>query len=97
MLAKANDYQPLLGDYFKPEILSKGNEFKCVGCGKQSPGGTKQFKLASDPEIVILVLKRYTYHLDKVPPKPTKIKRFIKFPLEGLILNPIGVNPAQYG
>ena len=97
MLVREKDYQLLLGDYFKPEKMSKGNELKCVGCGEKSPGGTKQLKLASDPEIVILVLKRYTYDLDKVPPKPTKIKRFIKFPLEGLILNPIGVNPAQYG
>jgi ubiquitin C-terminal hydrolase len=97
ILGRDKDYQPLLLDFFKTEKISEGNEVECVGCGKKSPGGTKQLKLASDPEIVILVLKRYTYDLKKVPPSSSKIRRLIKFPTEGLILDPIGSNPAKYG
>ena len=94
---RESDYRPLLRDYFEQEIMSDGNAVKCVVCGEQSLGGTKQLKLASDPEIVILVLKRYRYDCGKFPPSPTKITRFINFPREGLILDPTVTNPAQYG
>ena len=97
ILGREREYQPRLRDYFKPEIMSDDNAVKCVECGEQSKGGTKQLKLASDPEILILVLKRYRYDFGKFPPIPTKITTVIKFPIEELILNSNDTNPAKYG
>ena len=96
ILGRERDIIPLLRGYFEPEELEIRNAVKCVIC-EQSRGGTKQLKLASDPEIVILVMKRYRYDCGKFPPSPIKIERFIKFPIEGLSLNPIDTNSPQYG
>ncbi|KAG0257866.1 Ubiquitin carboxyl-terminal hydrolase 36 [Mortierella polycephala] len=67
----AESVQRALRDYTKPEVLSKGNQYKCDKC-KVLVDARKQMTIYDAPKILCVHLKRFTF-------TGQKINRHVKF------------------
>lgn len=54
-----------MAEFFKPEYLKKGNQYRCEKC-KTKVDAKKQYRVDQKPTCVILHLKRFNYQARKI-------------------------------
>ena len=72
-----------LDEYFKNESLDKNNLYDCEKC-KKKVNSIKKLTITKIPEILILILKKYTYYNDM----QSKKNIIVDFPVYSLDINP---------
>ncbi|XP_035707959.1 ubiquitin carboxyl-terminal hydrolase 15 isoform X2 [Folsomia candida] len=78
--------------YTAPEQLNLEDSWHCVRCQKKISGTVKQVKIWTTPQILVIVLKRFSKRVAHSP-----LGKQVDFPIEGLDLSPWVKSPRNEG